>query len=215
MPDTQSRWANPNLNVYKTEVVITDPLPPNLKPGVSAKTDIVITNIPQTLTVPIQAVTTVKGKQVVYLADNNLKPTPVEVGMFNSKFIEITQGINEGDRVLLSPPLESDGSDLGNAVIAEGEDVNAEELKPDMEKLKEIQNSKRKMTADSERSFGGKDPSAFIKQFDKDGDGKLSDAERDAMRKQFGGGNRGGNRGGGEGRGGNRGGEGRGGGGKK
>ena len=197
LPDTQSRYANPNLNVYKTEVVITDPLPLDMKPGVSANTEIVITNIPQTLTIPIQSVTTVKGQQVVYLSGRNPQPVPVEVGMFNSKFIQITDGIKEGDRVLLSPPLESDGGDLGDAVINDGESVNPEDLKPDMEKLKEIQDSKQKMTADSANSFSGGRGADFMKQYDKDGDGKLSEAERAALKSQFGGG-------GGKGGGGNR-----------
>ena len=214
LPDTQSRWANPNLNVYKTKVVITDPLPPDLKPGVSAKTEIVITNILQTLTVPIQSVTTMKGQQVVYLSGQENKPTPVTVGMFNSKFIEITEGIKNGDRVLLSPPMEADGSDLGDAVISDGEGVSAEDLKPDTEALKKIQNSTKELNNEPEKKSSGFNREALMKQFDKDGDGNLSDAEKAAMRKQFGGG---GNRGGGEGRGGgNRGGgggEGRGGGG--
>ena len=51
LPDTQSMFGNPNLKVYKTEVVITDPLP-DVKPGVSARAEIIITNIPRRLTVP-------------------------------------------------------------------------------------------------------------------------------------------------------------------
>jgi HlyD family secretion protein len=201
LPDTQSRWANPNLNVYKTKVVITDPLPPDLKPGVSAKTEIVITNILKTLTVPIQSVTTMKGQQVVYLSDSENKPVPVTVGMFNSKFIEITKGIKDGDRVLLSPPMEADGSDLGDAVISDGEDVSAEDLKPDTEALKKIQASTKELNEESEKKASGFNRDALMKQFDKDGDGKLSDAEKAAMRSQFGG-SRARGQGGGEGRGG-------------
>lgn len=111
LPSSQASTFNPNLKVYSTQVLITDKLP-DLKPGVSAKAEIIITNLPSVLQVPIQAVTTIKGKQVVYLDKGtpNAVPVPVIVGFFNERFIEIKQGLAEGDRVLLSPP--SGGEDL-------------------------------------------------------------------------------------------------------
>jgi HlyD family secretion protein len=122
LPDTQSRFANPDLKVYATEVLVTDQLP-DLKPGVSARAEIVITNLPGVLTVPMQAVTTRKGKQVVFLASAPLQPVPVSVGLYNSKFIEVTSGLREGDQVLLSPPFDTKEKDLGGSIIVEGEAV--------------------------------------------------------------------------------------------
>ena len=201
LPDTQSRWANPNLKVYATEVVVTDPLPVDIKPGVSANTEIVITNIPQTLTVPIQAVTTLKGKQVVYDAKAST-PRPVEVGLFNSKFIEILDGVSEGDKVLLSPPLSTDDQDLGGSVIDGDESIKEEDLKPDANALKSVQEQQKKVEERKNRNggaggAGGFDREAMMKRFDKDGDGKISESEREAIRKQFsGGGGQGGGKGG-------------------
>jgi hypothetical protein len=143
-----------------------------------------------------------KGQQVVYLSGGENKPVPVSVGMFNSKFIEITEGIKSGDQVLLSPPMEADGSDLGDAVISDGEGVSAEDLKPDTEALKKIQASTKELNEESENKASGFNRDALMKQFDKDGDGKLSDAEKAAMRSQFGGSRARGQGGGGEGRGG-------------
>jgi HlyD family secretion protein len=121
MPDAQARWGNPNLKVYNTEVVIVDPLP-DVKPGVSARAEIVVTNLPDTLSVPIQAVTTLRGRQVVYLADTTEpKPVPVEVGLFNTRFIQLVSGVNEGDRVLLSPPFDTQEKDIEGAILAQGE----------------------------------------------------------------------------------------------
>ncbi|MCB1126956.1 MAG: efflux RND transporter periplasmic adaptor subunit, partial [Verrucomicrobiae bacterium] len=89
LPDTQSRWGNPNLKVYKTEVLILDQLP-DVKPGVSAKAEVIISKIEDAVSVPIQAVTTLGGRQVCYLQKgSDVEPVPVEVGMFNTKFIEI------------------------------------------------------------------------------------------------------------------------------
>ena len=119
LPDSSSRWGNPNLKVYLTEIRITDDMP-DVKPGVSARAEVVITNLSSVLTVPIQSVTTRRGQQVVYLAGDSPRPMPVQVGMYNNKFIEIVSGVEEGDRVMLAPPFDTEGKDLGNALIAKG-----------------------------------------------------------------------------------------------
>lgn len=120
LPDSQSRWSNPNLKVYVTEILVTDHLA-NVKPGVSARAEIVVTNLENVLTVPIHAVTTRKGKQVVFLADDPTTPVPVTVGLYNIKFIEITSGLDEGDQVLLSPPFDTEEKDLAGGIIANGD----------------------------------------------------------------------------------------------
>jgi HlyD family secretion protein len=124
LPDASSRWGNPNLKVYATEILITEPLP-NVKPGVSARAEVVITNMAQVVTVPIQAVTTRKGQQVVYLAGDPPRPTGVTVGMYNTRFIEITAGVKEGDRVLLSPPFDPQEKDLAGAILSADDKVAA------------------------------------------------------------------------------------------
>lgn len=123
LPDAQSRYGNNNLKVYSTEIVITDALP-DVKPGVSARAEIVITNLEDVIKVPIQCVTSVKGKQVCYVKGiGGPKPTPVEIGLFNNKFIEIKSGLTPGDRILLSPPIDS-SVDLGGALLNEGEELD-------------------------------------------------------------------------------------------
>ncbi|HSH96334.1 MAG TPA: efflux RND transporter periplasmic adaptor subunit [Roseimicrobium sp.] len=119
LPDTQSRYMNPNVKVYSTEVVIEDKLP-DVKPGVSAKAEIVITNLSNVISIPLQAVTTVKGKTVVYLAGSTA-PTPVEVGHSNDRFIEIKSGVAVGQQVLLSPPITGDSGDMDSAIFSSKE----------------------------------------------------------------------------------------------
>ncbi len=208
LPDAQSRWGNPNLKVYSTEIVITDPLP-DVKPGVSARAEIVITNLKGVIKVPIQSVTTVGGQQVCFVKKGSKDvPTPVEVGLYNSEFIEIQSGLEEDDRILLAPPLESsielDGSVLPDDV--EDLDLSSERPKENSsrestdrggrgapERGSEGRGGSRERNADGGGGGGGGDRRAeMMKRFDKDGDGKLSDEERDAMRKQFGGGGGGG-----------------------
>lgn len=122
LPDGSSRWSNPNLKVYATEILVTDELP-DVKPGVSARAEVVITNLNDVLTVPIQSVSTRKGDQVVFLASAPDQPVKVEVGMYNTKYIEISSGLKEGDQVMLAPPFNTDEKDLGGAVFAEGEAI--------------------------------------------------------------------------------------------
>lgn len=129
LPDSSSRWANPNLKVYATEILIQDKLP-NVKPGVSARAEIIVTNLPNVLTVPIQCVTTRKGQQVVFLETAPQTPVPVKVGLYNTKFIEIVSGLKEGDRVLLSPPFDAQEKDLGGAIISGEEKVTNTTARP-------------------------------------------------------------------------------------
>jgi HlyD family secretion protein len=124
LPDSSSRWGNPNLKVYATEVRITDRLP-DVKPGVSARAEVVITNLTGVLTVPIQAVTTLSGQQVAYLAGNPPRPVPVIVGLYNQRLIEISSGLSEGDRVLLSPPFDTQDKDLAGALMVKGDELPA------------------------------------------------------------------------------------------
>lgn len=221
LPDTQSRWGNPNLKVYNTEVYITDKLP-DIKPGVSAKAEVIITNIANTLSVPIQAVTTLKGRQVVYLARGaNPEPKPVEVGLYNTKFIQLVSGVKAGDRVLLAPPFDTEEKDLEGAVLAADEKARVATNRPPGKSSSSPATPSRALTtsnpeapagprgpnsrmdptsdAGPRNSAGPGDPNAtsaggprgnreeMLKRFDKDGDGELNEAERNAMRQAFGG----------------------------
>jgi HlyD family secretion protein len=122
LPDSTSRFFNPNLKVYTTEIVIDDELP-DVKPGISARAEIVITNLSQVLTVPMQAVTTIKGQPSCLVRKDGAKLSskPVEIGLYNERFIEIKSGLQEGDEVLLSALASSDNIDLSGSIIGDGD----------------------------------------------------------------------------------------------
>ena len=122
LPDTKSRYYNPNLKVYETEIWINEKLS-DLKPGVSGRAEIVVTNLTDVLTVPIQAVTTKDGKQVCFVRKGvDDKAVEVQVGLFNDSMIEIRTGLTVGDRVLLSP------LSLGDQIAMEGGFVDGKDL---------------------------------------------------------------------------------------
>jgi HlyD family secretion protein len=218
LPDTSSRWGNPDLKVYATEIVINDKLP-DIKPGVSARAEVLITNLQNVLSVPIQAVTTHKGKQVVFLGSAPQEPVPVTVGQYNTKFIQICTGLRDGDRVLLAPPFDTKEKDLGGAIIGDDETLPAGAtnllarakaggkakgakggVRPALGNLRpipvvaEADPGGRSRAVDphavkgpdnTRTAFGGNwtNQAALLKQFDKDGDGKLNAAEEAAKQR--------------------------------
>jgi HlyD family secretion protein len=211
LPDTTSRWGNPNLKVYATEILITDKLP-DIKPGVSARAEIIVTNLQNVISVPLQAVTTRQGQPVVYVANGeDARPIPVKVGLYNTKFIEITSGLNEGQNILLAPPLDTQQKDLGGAIIAEGEEIPATNMVAMAKPPASIPPRMRETARDADQpdeaaktgerprtrqgAPDGENPSRgqranfeeMRKRFDKNGDGQIDETERQAMREAFGG----------------------------
>lgn len=207
LPDTQSRYANPNLKLYATEILITDPLP-DIKPGVSARAEIIVANLEDVLTVPLQAVTTRQGHPVVYVSGlRGPKAVPVELGMYNTKYIQIIAGLKAGDRVLLAPPLDTQEKDLGGNILtleevktlpaapptpAPAATAPAAAVPPPAPIAPDAPASAAAPTAQPSSADAGKAPRAspfnreeFMKRFDTDGDGQLSEPEQEAMRAAF------------------------------
>jgi len=104
LPDSQNRWMNPDLKVYLTTITINGTYD-WIKPGMSAKVEILVAHLNDVVYVPIQAVSPSDGKQICYVV-HGLKPDKreVEVGEFNEEFIEIKKGLKAGEQVLLRPP---------------------------------------------------------------------------------------------------------------
>jgi len=103
LPDSENRWMNPDMKVYLTTVTV-DGLHDWLKPGMSAKIEIMVDRLDDVVYVPIQAITPIEGKRVCYVLNGKPEPREVEVGQFNDEFIEIKKGMKEGEKVLLRPP---------------------------------------------------------------------------------------------------------------
>jgi HlyD family secretion protein len=110
LPDSQNRWMNPDMKVYLTTITV-DGTHDWVKPGMSAKVEILVNTVADCVYVPVQAVSPDNGKQFCYIAQG-LKPErrEVQIGEFNDEFIQVKKGITEGERVLLRPPdrVESD-----------------------------------------------------------------------------------------------------------
>ena len=111
LPDGQSFWrGNPNLKVYNTEIHLDGELT-GVRTGMTCKAQIVIQQLEDALSVPVQSVIRIAGKPTVYVQKGGKAvPVGVELGLDNSDYIHIVSGLAEGDRVLTNPPLNEAAS---------------------------------------------------------------------------------------------------------
>lgn len=125
--DKGASWLNPNLKLFPTKVRITDPVD-GLRPGMSCTVEILVEEIPNALQVPIQAVRNVEGENVVFVEkDGQAVQRKVKVGRDNGLFVEIVEGIADGEEILVSraalatgKPLQSKNNDTSAAKAEEG-----------------------------------------------------------------------------------------------
>lgn len=106
--DSANSFMNPDLKVYPSSVRIHG-THEWLRPGMSAQVEILINSLEDVIYVPVQAVSYFGDQQVVYVSrGSNVERRIVEVGNFSDSFIEITQGLDEGEEVLLLPPRQGE-----------------------------------------------------------------------------------------------------------
>lgn len=105
LPDATSFWQNPDLKVFNTDIHL-DGDGTGLRTGMSCRAEIIVDYYPETLYVPVQAVTRVNGKPTVYLpGGDGPEARPVEIGLDNNVNVRILKGLEAGEKVLLNPPL--------------------------------------------------------------------------------------------------------------
>jgi RND family efflux transporter MFP subunit len=109
LPDSGNRWMR-DEKLYPVTVHI-EGMHDWLKPGMTAEVEIIIEELKDVLSVPLQAVFGEGDSRVCYVVDGLGKPQrrPVTTGQFNESFIQITEGLAVGDEVLLrAPALEKE-----------------------------------------------------------------------------------------------------------
>jgi HlyD family secretion protein len=106
LPDAQSIYMNPDLKVYATEVFLSGAAG-ELKTGMSCRAEILVDYFPDATYVPIQSIVRVKGEPTVFVYNGTVfEPRIVEPGLDNNRMIHIKGGLEPGEKVLLTPPLE-------------------------------------------------------------------------------------------------------------
>ncbi|MCH7701047.1 MAG: efflux RND transporter periplasmic adaptor subunit [Planctomycetes bacterium] len=102
LPDTQNRWLNPDVKEYETEIKLEGENLP-LHPGGTAKARIFIGNVEDVLCVPLQAVFSRGRRHFVFKETGaSVEPVEVTVDRSNDVYVEITSGVDQGDRIRLA-----------------------------------------------------------------------------------------------------------------
>jgi HlyD family secretion protein len=128
LPDSTGMFLNPDLKVFNAQVHL-DTDDPALRSGMTCKAEIIVETYDDAVYVPVQAVTRVAGDAMVYILDGkSVVPRKVEIGLDNNRMVRIIRGLEEGEVVLLDPPLKSSSVD---AAPAGGAEPNARGEKPD------------------------------------------------------------------------------------
>ena len=105
LPDQNSRWSNPNLRLYRCEIELSDSHP-GLRPGMSCQVEILVEELADALYVPVQTVVRDGERTLCFVASGGRgEPREVRVGRYNELWVQILEGLEEGETVLMQPPV--------------------------------------------------------------------------------------------------------------
>ena len=207
-------WWTANVKEYATRVRI-DGQPDNLRPGMTAEVEILVDELKDVLCLPVAAVVEQQGRYFAWVEvpDGPTEQRSLVLGATNDKFVEVKDGILEGEAVLLNPrAVVAAAREISNTadVQAEGatngaarsdasttpSDDNGQAVPPpqvDTPPSKDESQSsprgpddvaqERPRPVNRAGSAGG--VADYISRLDKDGDGKLSKEESPSKLKQL------------------------------
>lgn len=119
LPD-QGGWTSSGTKVYETIVTIDEDVE-HLKPGMTAVVEIHVDRLKDVLSVPVQAIVQRVGDSWCYVeAAGVVERRILKLGRSNDKFVEISDGLLDDDRVVLNPmaivdeALQSESSNSAN-----------------------------------------------------------------------------------------------------
>jgi HlyD family secretion protein len=89
---------------YFIGIVKLDAIPKGLKPGMTAEVSIQTLHQPDVLTIPTEALTIENGKDVCYVAsEDQIQRREVKLGQQTRELLQVTEGLGEGEAVVLEP----------------------------------------------------------------------------------------------------------------
>jgi RND family efflux transporter MFP subunit len=121
-------WMSGGVKEYETIVKVDDlPTGAGLKPGFSAAVSISVNRLPNVLAVPLQAVTQRGDKYFAYVSTaHGVERREITVGENNERFVEVREGLDEGESVVLDARARS----AAEAQASDGEEKSPQPDKP-------------------------------------------------------------------------------------
>jgi hypothetical protein len=106
MADANSQFAS-DIKVYTTFVTLQgDTTKFNLRPGMSAQVEILVEELPDVLSIPVQSILQFKDKDWVFIKDGDgFRKAEVTLGVSNDQHVEVKKGLKEGDEVAMTPSM--------------------------------------------------------------------------------------------------------------
>jgi len=99
-------WTNPELRVHEVDVAL-DEAHEGLTPGMSATAEIVVAQLNDVLYIPIEALADHEGLWLCSVAGpKGPESRRIDTGYITEDFVEVKQGLAEGEVVYLRPPVE-------------------------------------------------------------------------------------------------------------
>lgn len=123
LPRRRSRDAD--IKNYQARVAL-DEIPAGLRPGMSAAVEILTARKPDALVVPAGAVADEEGRDVCYVPGlRGLERRPVEVGPAGRDLLEVTEGLAEGEEVILDA-ARAEVFAVADAAVPPGEEAETD-----------------------------------------------------------------------------------------
>ncbi|MBC2715215.1 MAG: efflux RND transporter periplasmic adaptor subunit [Desulfobacteraceae bacterium] len=120
-----SRASDPQARLYNLELAIDNPSG-EILPDMFARVDIVKQEVADSLSVPLYSIITLNNEQVVYVVnDYTVHARSVKTGIQEGWRIEITNGLDAGDHVII----------IGHRNVSDGQTVNVVQTVSSMEEL--------------------------------------------------------------------------------
>jgi len=107
LPDSASRWRNPNLKVYKTRIdIFSDNKDRRIRPNMSATVEIIVAELEDVIYIPIAATRHQESVSYVWVkTPTGPQAQKVTLGQHNNTHIVITEGLEQGQEVFLADPM--------------------------------------------------------------------------------------------------------------
>jgi len=106
LPDPTSVWLNPDLKVFTTDIVI-EGSHRELRTGMSCEVTIGVESHEDAIAIPVQCVVRENGRPTAYVVrGGELVRTPIEVGLDDNAVVHVRSGLEPGELVSMTPPLD-------------------------------------------------------------------------------------------------------------